>query len=130
MGGSRKVPNQTGQPLSTPIRVLIADTRPLVRIGMRLNLERARNAEVVGETAELPMSLDVVRTCAPDVIIIGNSFAVDAANTFAESILQQFPNTRFIILTDEIPAAAKPRQMTYLPHTCTGNELVTAVLRQ
>lgn len=113
-----------------PIRVLIADTRPLVRIGMRLNLERAREVEVVGETAEFATALDLVKNCAPDVIIVGNSFPVQTANALAESILQQFPKTRFIILTDDVPAARTTPQITYLPHTCTGNDLVAAVLRQ
>ena len=113
-----------------PIRVLIADTRPLVRIGMRLNLERTGNVDVVAETAEAAMALDLVKTHVPDVIIIGNSFARQVAQTLAESVLQQFPRTRFVILSDDIPAAGTTSQITYLPHTCTGNELVSAVLLQ
>lgn len=113
-----------------PIRVLIADTRPLVRIGMRLNLERARTVEVVAETVEPATVLDHVRNRAADVVIMGNSFPVHTANAVAESILQEFPNTRCLILTDDIPVSPKATQITYLLHTCTGNELVAAVLKQ
>lgn len=111
------------------IRVLIADTRPIVCIGMRLNLDRAGNIEVVGETAEFATALDLVKSRAPDVIIVGNSFALPTAHALAESVVQQFPKTRFVVLTDNAPATGTTSQITYLPPTCTGNELVAAVLR-
>ncbi|MDD6793618.1 response regulator transcription factor [Thermobifida fusca] len=52
-----------------PVRVLLADGRPLVRAGLRLIVESDAQTSVVGEAAEVRTALAAVRQLLPDVVV-------------------------------------------------------------
>jgi DNA-binding NarL/FixJ family response regulator len=52
------------------IRAVIADDQAVVRAGLRMILEAQEDIEVVGEAADGIEALDLVRTLAPDVVLM------------------------------------------------------------
>jgi DNA-binding NarL/FixJ family response regulator len=52
------------------IRVVLADDQAVVRGGLRMILEAQEGIEVVGEAADGREALDLVRTLAPDVVLM------------------------------------------------------------
>lgn len=55
---------------SSPIRVLIVDDHPVVRLGLRTALGQARGFEVVGEAANGTQALAFARQCQPSVVLL------------------------------------------------------------
>ncbi len=52
------------------IRVALADDQELVRIGFRLILESEGDLTVVGEAADGPQAVELVRREHPDVVLM------------------------------------------------------------
>ena len=53
-----------------PIRILLVDDQPLLRAGFRMILEAEPDLMVVGEAGDGEASLELVRTLAPDVVLM------------------------------------------------------------
>ena len=56
--------------LAEPIRVLLADDHPALRVGLRVLLDRAPDIEVVGETGDGPETLAQIEALQPDVVVL------------------------------------------------------------
>jgi DNA-binding NarL/FixJ family response regulator len=54
----------------TPIRVLLADDHPALRIGLRVLLEQAADVQVVGETGDGKDALAQIESLRPDVVVL------------------------------------------------------------
>ena len=52
------------------VRVLLVDDHQIMREGLRALLERAPGIEIVGDAADGREALDLVRTLAPDVVVM------------------------------------------------------------
>ena len=56
--------------MSGRIRIVIADDQPLVRAGLKMMLEVEPDIEIVGEAADGVEAVRVVRSAAPDVVLM------------------------------------------------------------
>lgn len=57
-------------PLSAPIRVVVVDDQPLVRMGLRTLIESEPDTELAGEAEDGRAGLEVVRATVPDVVLM------------------------------------------------------------
>lgn len=55
---------------SAPIRVLLANSRAIVRSGLREILERSGEIEVIAEASDGEQTLDLIRELGPDVAVV------------------------------------------------------------
>jgi DNA-binding NarL/FixJ family response regulator len=56
--------------MTDPIRVLLADDHPALRIGLRVLLEQAADVQVVGETGDGKDALAQIESLRPDVVVL------------------------------------------------------------
>src|SRR5579872_7169696 len=66
-------PMTQSRPMSSPdhpVRVVLADDHPIVRAGIRAELEKIPGTLVVGEAADGREALDLVRTVSPAVVFM------------------------------------------------------------
>jgi DNA-binding NarL/FixJ family response regulator len=81
------------------IRILIADDHGIVRTGLRLQLERHEEFEVVGEAADGRDAVRMAEALVPDVVIM--DIAMPSLNGIqaASQIIKALPNTGIIMLS-------------------------------
>ena len=56
--------------MPNPIRVLLADDHPALRLGLRVLLERAPDVELVGEAEDGEEALALIEKLQPDVVVL------------------------------------------------------------
>ena len=56
--------------MPNPIRVVLADDHPALRLGLRILLDREPDIAVVGEADNGPTALEMSQTFAPDVLVL------------------------------------------------------------
>jgi DNA-binding NarL/FixJ family response regulator len=56
--------------MPNPIRVVLADDHPALRLGLRILLDREPDIAVVGEADDGPTALEMSQTCTPDVLVL------------------------------------------------------------
>ena len=74
--------------MSEPIRVLLVDDHPALRVGLRVLLDQADDIEVVGEAGDTEQALNEIAAERPDVVVLdcqlpGGGGAAVAAETTA-----------------------------------------------
>jgi two-component system, NarL family, nitrate/nitrite response regulator NarL len=86
---------------ATPIRVLIADDHPVVRVGLRNMLQADALIKVVGEARDGVEALELARTLSPDILLLDlampNVAGMDALREMTSGDLNA--RTRTIVLT-------------------------------
>jgi DNA-binding NarL/FixJ family response regulator len=85
----------------TPIRVLIADDHPVVRIGLRNMLQADPNVKLVAEAKDGVEALHMVRTLHPDILLLDLAMP-KLAGLEALRELTGENETRTIVLTGQI----------------------------
>ena len=55
---------------AAPIRVLLADDQPLIRLGFRMVLSSAPDIELVGEAETGTAAVDLTTSLRPDVVLM------------------------------------------------------------
>jgi DNA-binding NarL/FixJ family response regulator len=81
------------------VRVLLADDHPIVRAGIRNELERQPSVQVVGEANDGREALELVRTHRPDVVFMDISMPGLNGLEATARMTQEFPQVRVIILS-------------------------------
>jgi DNA-binding NarL/FixJ family response regulator len=81
------------------IRVLLADDHALVRAGIRLLLEKLPGVEVVGEAGNGREALELIKTKAPNVILLDISMAELGGLEALPRIVKEFPTVKALILS-------------------------------
>ncbi len=83
----------------TTVRVVLVDDETLVRVGLRLILGADPGIEVVGEAGDGLEALDVVRSTAPDVVLMDIRMPRLDGLAATERLLAEQPEARVVVLT-------------------------------
>jgi DNA-binding NarL/FixJ family response regulator len=119
-------------PLPKPIRVVLADDHPIVRAGIRAELETLQHVQVVGEADDGREAISLVRSLQPDLVFMDiqmqNLNGLDAT----ARITKEFPKVRVIILSMHQPdvyfwQALRAGAAGYLLKKGVIKEIATAV---
>ena len=82
-----------------PIRVLLVDDQPLLRMGFRLILEGEDDMGIVGEASDGAEAIRQVRELTPDVVLMDVRMPVLDGIEATRAITEAGANARIIILT-------------------------------
>lgn len=90
-----------GEPLSgtAPIRILLVDDQPLLRMGFRLILEGEDDLEIVGEASDGAEAVRQVRLLAPDVVLMDVRMPVLDGIEATRALTASRARAKIIILT-------------------------------
>ncbi|GBD20009.1 Oxygen regulatory protein NreC [bacterium HR28] len=83
---------------SEPIRVLLADDHPIVRVGLRTLLEAEPDIQVVGEAGTADEAVELARELQPDVAVLDISMPGNGLEALRRIAALGLP-TRILILT-------------------------------
>lgn len=87
------------RPPGTTVRVLLADDHPIVRAGIRAELERLPWVDLVGEVDDGRQALEAVQKLQPQVVFMDISMQGLNGLEATARINKQFPSVRVIILS-------------------------------
>jgi DNA-binding NarL/FixJ family response regulator len=82
-----------------PIRVILADDHPIVRAGIRAELENVPRVQVVAEAADGREAIELVRSQKPDVVFMDISMPGLNGLEATARIAKEFPTVRVVILS-------------------------------
>jgi len=87
------------EPILNRIRIILFDSRTLVRAGFRLILERFPQLQVVGETGRLPEAVELIRRIQPNIVLFdcesNDLLDLDAI----PQLIAAYPKARLIFVT-------------------------------
>src|ERR1700759_1493503 len=87
---------------ATPIRVLIADDHPVVRIGLRNMLQADTHINVIAEAKDGVEALHMVRTLRPDILLLDLAMPKMPGVDALRELTSENADTRTIVLTGQI----------------------------
>lgn len=116
----------------TPIRILIADDHPLMRMGLRVVLQAQPDLEVVGEVSDGEQAVVQTRALHPDIVIMDLKMPKKDGLAATREIAQIAPRTQILILTsfsddDNVYAAIKAGAMGFLLKDSSAEYLLDAI---
>ena len=82
-----------------PIRIILADDHPIVRAGIRAELEKIEDVEIAGEASDGREALDLIKDQKPDVVFMDISMRNLNGLEATARITKEFPQVRVIILS-------------------------------
>jgi DNA-binding NarL/FixJ family response regulator len=82
-----------------PTRILLADDHPIVRAGIRAELEKLTGTMVVGEATDGREAIEMVRSAGPEVVFMDISMRGLNGLEATCRITKEFPKVRVIILS-------------------------------
>lgn len=85
--------------IPSPVRVLIADDQPLVRMGITLVLDSAEDIDVVGEANSGEEAVSIAAELHPDVALLDVRMAGIGGIEATRRITTAHPTTRVIVFT-------------------------------
>src|SRR5215471_4858900 len=87
---------------ATPIRVLIADDHPVVRIGLRNMLQSDPMIKVIAEAKDGVEALHMVRTLRPDILLLDLAMPKMPGLEALREMTADAGDTRTIVLTAQV----------------------------
>jgi two-component system NarL family response regulator len=84
-----------------PIRVLLVDNQTLLRHGIRLILQSARDIEIIGEAADGNEAVDKAVALSPDIVLIESVLAEGDSIAVIRAIKQRCPSARTLVLSSQ-----------------------------
>jgi DNA-binding NarL/FixJ family response regulator len=87
---------------ATPIRVLIADDHPVVRIGLRNMLQADAHIKIVAEAKDGIEALHMVRTLRPDILLLDLAMPKMPGLEALREMTGDSGDTRTIVLTGQV----------------------------
>jgi len=115
-------------------RVLLADDHPIVRAGIRAELEKLPGIEVAGEASDGRAAIEMIKSHQPDLVFMDISMKGLNGLEATARITKEFPNVRVVILSmhqneEYFWQALKSGAAGYLLKKAATAELATAVSR-
>jgi two-component system response regulator DevR len=113
-------------------RLLIVDDHEVVRVGLRLLLERRPGLQVVGEAASMASAVEEAAQCSPDVVIMDIRLPDGSGVEACREIRARRPETKVIMLTsyadeDAVLASILAGASGYLLKQIGAQALVDAI---
>src|SRR5579864_7307591 len=84
-----------------PIRVLLVDNQTLLRHGIRLILQSARDIEVIGEAANGKKAVDKAVALSPDIVLIESVLPEGDSIATIRAIRQHCPYAWNLVLSSQ-----------------------------
>jgi two-component system, NarL family, nitrate/nitrite response regulator NarL len=84
---------------ASPIKILIADDHPVVRIGLRNMLQADGHMRIVAEAKDGAEALDMVRTHRPDILLLDLAMPTMPGMDALRELTTEATATRTIVLT-------------------------------
>lgn len=114
------------------IKVLIVDDHELVRMGIRLLLDKAEGIEVVAEAEDGNSALNAVKSHDPDVVLLDMKMPGMDGWEVTRRLKQIKPNIRIIVLTASTTSPLPTRllqlgAMGYLTKESAAEEMLLAI---
>ena len=116
------------------IRVLVADSHPIFRQGIRGILEREPDLEVIGEASDGKQASSLARSMAPDVVLLDVQMPSMPGLDVARTIKTHLPRTAVILLgssddEDQLFEAIKVSASAFFQKDVRPETLVEAIHR-
>jgi len=117
---------------SPPIRVMLVDDHPVLRVGLASVLTSSHGFVIVGEADDGPGAVAMYRTIRPDVVLLDVSMEpIDGIETLRR-LLGEFPAARVIMLTSskaggDVAASIAAGARGYLVKTAPHEQIAEAI---
>jgi DNA-binding NarL/FixJ family response regulator len=116
----------------TSIRVLLVDDHALVRAGIRSLLEKVESLEIIGETDDGRLALELIEKHRPDIVLLDLMMHGLSGFEVLKISREKFPEVQIIVITfheEEAYAlhALRSGAAGYLPKTAAIAELRLAI---
>ncbi len=113
------------------MKIILADSNELVRVGMRTVLNNESNIQIVGEATSSEMLLSLVVNFGTDIVLIDYTspgFSID----IIPKVISKFPNVKFVAITPEQSAqtlvdALRSGVKSYVKKDCDISEIINSV---
>ena len=113
------------------MKIILADSNELVRVGMRTVLSNESHLEIVGEATSSEMLLSLVSSFGTDIVLIDYTspgFTID----IIPKVISKFPNVKFVAITPEQSAqtlvhALRSGVRSYVKKDCDISEIINSV---
>ncbi len=89
---------------ATPIRIILADSEAIFRVGMAKIFAAESDLEVVAQTESLPQTLNAVSTIAADVILFETGLSPTPAEAVSEIARRAPPEASLVLVTQRAGA--------------------------
>lgn len=83
-----------------PIRILICDDHPMIRLALRSTIHLETNMTVIGEAVNGVEAVMMYKKHLPDVVLMDVNMPMMDGLEAITTILDEYPDARFIILTN------------------------------
>lgn len=91
--------NISHSPCSHIIRVVVADDHQLIREGVKKVFSTTPDIVLVGESADLPATLDVILSTKPDVLLLDLSLSPTHELHALRTVTERFPGMPVLVLS-------------------------------
>ena len=121
-----------GAPVAEPIRVLVVDDHPMIRLGLAAMVRAERDFEIIGEAAHGRDAISIAQATRPDVVLMDIVMPELDGVAVIQALRPLLPTTRFVMLTSLMDAGAIRRAMEagacgYMLKSASAQELVTVI---
>lgn len=113
------------------MKIILADSNELIRIGMRAVLSSEKNLEIVGEATSSEELISLIKNFGSDIVLIDYTsigFSIDVI----PRVISKFPNVSFVAITPEQSAqtlvnALRSGVKSYVKKDCDVSEIINSV---
>src|SRR5438067_6534595 len=95
--GTENTPAKNAAPRQEPIRVVVADTQSIYRVGIRKILALEDDLRVVAQAENLPQAIAAAAKFSSDVILFESAIAANPADAVTE-ILKRAPAAKIVVV--------------------------------
>ncbi|MBI3237800.1 MAG: response regulator transcription factor [Flavobacteriia bacterium] len=113
------------------MRLVLADSNEIVRIGLRTVLSSERSIEIIGEAKSSAELLEIVKNFQTDLVMIDYTSAQFSIDVIPQ-LLQKFPSLKIVAITPEQSAqtlvnALRSGVKSYVKKDCDSMEIINSV---
>jgi DNA-binding NarL/FixJ family response regulator len=113
------------------MKLILADSNELIRVGLRTIFNSNKDIEIVGEAKESSELLELLKSFGSDVILIDYTspgFDID----IVPKVINQYPSVKFVAITPEQSAqtlvdALRSGVKSYVKKDCDISEIINAI---